>query len=251
MYERIGMVTSNNKGESMKIIDYYSSSDIYVKFLDEHGAVIHTTFTNFKRGEILNPYRPSYYGKGYLGEGFKPTRSDKSMSCWRNMLRRCYNEKFLELHPTYVDCHVCDEWLNFQNFHVWYNDNFYVFENMEMCLDKDILSKGNKLYSPDNCIFVPQFINKLFTTRTNDRGDQPIGVHMERGKFVAEYSVYDFENKSSKIQRIGVYDTSLEAFIAYKDMKELYIKAVAKKFENKLPEKLITAMKEYKVDIDD
>lgn len=24
-----------------------------------------------------------------------------------------------------------------------------------MCLDKDILNKGNKIYSPDNCIIAP------------------------------------------------------------------------------------------------
>ena len=251
MHERVGMIKYNNKNELMKIVKYNSSSDVYVKFLDDHGDIIHTTFTNFKRGEILNPYRKSYYGKGYVGEGFKPTKNDKSFSCWKNMLRRCYNENFLEAHPTYRGCVVCDNWLNFQEFYIWYNDNFYKFRDIEMCLDKDILVKGNKIYAPDKCIFVPQFINKLFTKRTNDRGIYPIGVHNEKGKYVAEYSNYDFENKISNIQRIGIYDTSFEAFLAYKDMKEHYIKAIANKFADELPEKLVNAMKNYTVNYDD
>ena len=34
-------------------------------------------------------------------------------------------------------------------------------------LDKDILVKGNKIYSPETCCFVPQDVNILFTKRTS------------------------------------------------------------------------------------
>lgn len=40
------------------------------------------------------------------------------------MLQRCYNNKQL----SYFDCEVCDEWLCFQNFAKWYEENYYEIE---------------------------------------------------------------------------------------------------------------------------
>ena len=87
------------------------------------------------------------------------------------MLRRCYDEKLHKKYPTYIDCKVCEEWLNFQNFAKWYYNNYYEIENEKICLDKDILHKGNKIYSPDNCVFVPNNINVLFVKSDKSRGD--------------------------------------------------------------------------------
>lgn len=68
------------------------------------------------------------------------------------MIKRCYNQKCLLKDNTYRGCSVCDEWLNFQNFGEWYDENYYEVPNEVMDLDKDILHKGNKIYSPDNCV---------------------------------------------------------------------------------------------------
>lgn len=78
------------------------------------------------------------------------------------MLERCYSARYQERKPTYKGCSVCDEWLNYQNFAKWYDDNYYEIKGEIMCLDKDILVKGNKIYSPENCVFVPNYINVLF-----------------------------------------------------------------------------------------
>ena len=96
---RIGLTYLNNKGELMTIVEYNNSSDIIVEFNDHMKTKVSTTFNNFKKGEVNNPYRPSYYNKGYIGEGFKPTKTDKSMECWTNMLKRSYNEKILKITP--------------------------------------------------------------------------------------------------------------------------------------------------------
>ena len=61
-----------------------------------------------------------------------------------------------------MDCSVYEGWHNFQNFAKWYEDNYYEIEEEQMHLDKDILVKGNKVYSPDTCVFVPETINGLF-----------------------------------------------------------------------------------------
>ena len=102
-------------------------------------------------------------------------------SSWSSMIKRCYNPKCLTKDYTYQDCSVCKEWHNFQNFAKWYDDNYYQVFNEEINLDKDILHKGNKIYSPENCIFVPKTINSLFTKSNRSRGKYPIGVDYNKG----------------------------------------------------------------------
>ena len=116
-----------------------------------------------------------------------------------------------------------------------------------MCLDKDILSKGNKIYSPNTCIFVPQNINILFTKRNKSRGNLPIGVcyHKQDGKYMSKCSFGDGQ------KYLGCYDTPQEAFQIYKEYKEKYIKEVADKYKEYIPQKLYETMYNYEVEIDD
>lgn len=159
------------------------------------------------------------------------------------MLERCYSKEFHKTHPTYKDCEVCEEWLNFQNFATWYIDNYYVVENQTMCLDKDILYKGNKIYSPDTCIFVPQEINTLFVKRNKSRGKYPIGVYYSKEK-------NKYRSMLGKTH-LGYFDTPEGAFNVYKKAKERHIKEIADKYKCDIPKKLYEAMYEYKVDIID
>jgi hypothetical protein len=115
-------------------------------------------------------------------------------------------------------------------------------------LDKDILIKGNKKYSPENCIFVPQRINYLFTKRDSRRGKYPIGVHYSNRdeKFVSQC----MDGKGNK-KGLGHYDTPLEAFQAYKVYKEKLIKQTAEEYKNKIPIELYNALINYIVEITD
>ena len=235
----------------MKIIAYRRNDDIDVEFQDEYHYVKNTTYTNFKRGNVKNPYDKDLFGIGYLGVGkYKCKRDNEDnlsevYETWMGMLRRCYfdDTKF----PAYYDrCIVCDEWHNFQNFAQWYDNNYYEIENEKMCLDKDILIKGNKIYSPDTCVFVPQSINSLFIKSDKARGDLPIGVTKEHKKYSAQCC-----NTLGIKRRIGIYNTSEEAFLAYKEAKEETIKMIADHYKNLIPEKLYNAMYEYEVNIND
>ena len=80
---------------------------------------------------------------------------------------------------------VCKEWMSYENFKNWFDNNYYEIDGEIMCLDKDILFKNNTIYSPKTCVFTPKRINNLFTKRQNDRGDYYIGVtyHKKTGKF--------------------------------------------------------------------
>ena len=136
--------------------------------------------TNCEKG-IKSPYSPSVYNKGYLGEGKYKTKVNgnrtKEYEIWKGVLRRCFSEKEKERNQAYMDITCCEEWLNFQSFAKWYNDNFYQIEGQRMELDKDILVKNNKIYSPSTCVFVPKRINLLFIKGDTRREYLPIGVH--------------------------------------------------------------------------
>ena len=97
---------------------------------------------------------------------------------WTSMLQRCYSEKYQTKKPTYRGCSVCDGWLLLSNFKVWFDVNY----REGMALDKDILVKGNKIYSPDTCRFVPQYINSLLCDSGAARGDLPLGVSAMKSK---------------------------------------------------------------------
>ncbi len=170
----------------------------------------------------------------------------KENQTWQNMKKRCYDKKYHNMRPTYKDCNLCEEWKCFTNFKEWYNKNYYKVDNERMCLDKDILIKGNKLYSPNTCIFVPARINSLFTKTNKKRGNLPIGVYSYKSKFKVQCN-----NKNGKRTFLGYYNTKEEAFNAYKEFKENVIKQIANEYKEKIPERLYNAMYNYKVEITD
>ena len=167
-------------------------------------------------------------------------------NAWRNMLMRCYDEKNFLKQPTYEDCTVCEEWHNFQNFAKWYDDNYYEVEGNSTQIDKDILVKGNKIYSPDTCCFVPQNINKLLTNSSVRRGLYPIGVISQNNQYGASCR----DGSGTRIH-LGLYKTPELAFEAYKIYKEESIKILAEKHYGLIPKNVYNALIEYKVEITD
>lgn len=148
----------------------------------------------------------------------------------------------------YVNCSVCDEWLCYLNYKIWFDENYYTVGDITMNLDKDILIKGNKIYSPNTCVFVPQNINKLFTKSNRTRGELPIGVYKVNG-YDDKYSSHF--NSCSKLVNLGTFNTIEEAFGTYKIAKENEIKRIADEYKGKIPQKLYDAMYNYQVEITD
>ena len=255
--DRIGEENYNNEGTLMRIVGYKNANDILIEFQDEYKVKVYTTYKSFKNGNIKNPYHKSVFNIGYLGQGkYKMSekgKHTKAYKVWTSMLERCYDPYYLNKEPTYIDCYVCKEWHNFQNFCKWWEENVYNCNNERMCLDKDILCKGNKIYSPENCIIVPQRINNLFTKSNATRGKYPIGVSWDKriNKFSANCGIYDKNENKSKVKRLGYYNSVEETFEVYKNFKEDYIKQVADEYYNIIPRELWKAMYEYEVEIDD
>ena len=253
--DRTGEEGYNNLGSKMIIKEYRSAKDIDVYFPEYNWVFEHTQYSAFKRGNIKCPYEPRYYGKGYLGEGkYKMSENGKhtyEYLIWHSMLMRCYDPKLHERNPTYKGCKVEDYLLNFQNMGEWIEDNYYEIPGEQMCLDKDILYKGNKVYSRETCIFVPKRINNLFTKKDNGIGDCPIGA---TPRVSGNYQVF-CSNGYGKLINLGTYTTKEEAFQIYKEHKEKVIKEVIDSYEGRIPEpfysKLKTAMYNYEVEITD
>ena len=165
---------------------------------------------------------------------------------WKRMLERCFSESFKQNRPTYKDVTCSKEWLLMTKFIEDVSKmKGYGFDGWQ--LDKDILVKGNKLYSKDDCCFVPQEINLLLTKCDNSRGEFPIGVcfHKRDGKFVAKLAI------NGKRKHLGLFSTPIEAFQAYKLAKEDQIKVVAEKWQHMLDNRVFQALMAYEVNIND
>ena len=246
--DRVGEENYNNQGCLMKIIEYRKSNDITVEFQDEHKYKTNSRYDRFKSGNIKNIYAPFLKCSCNVCLGNTTSKIDKknkkSYDVWNSMIQRCYLTTYQKRQPTYIGCSVCDEWLCFENFEKWFNENYYEIPNERVCLDKDILVKGNKIYSPSTCIFVPQNINTLFTKCNVNRGKYPIGVQLTKTKS----KPYRAEMRG---HYIGHFETTEEAFQAYKKVKEQHIKEIANEYKDKIPQKLYEALYAYKVEITD
>lgn len=169
----------------------------------------------------------------------------KCYELWKDMLSRCYNPHMLKRYPSYIGCSVCESWLVFSNFKRWYQKHH--LEGYD--LDKDILVKGNKIYSPKTCCFVPHKLNCTINRCQKSRGELPIGVHYDtqRQKFVASY------RRGMTHKFIGRYNTPSEAFKAYKIAKEQYIKELSERYfqEGKITKMVYDALMKYEVEITD
>lgn len=250
MTQRIGEISQNKYGTAMKIVEYINKNNIIVEFQDEFKYRTHTNYQAFKNKQVKNPYDKTIFNIGYIGDGqykayISTLQKTKEYQTWFEMMRRCYSDEFKQQRPTYSNSYTCDEWLNFQNFSEWFNDNYYEIGNETMCLDKDILSKRNKLYSPETCCFVPKTINTFYTKRDNDRGECVIGVSKINGTYKA-YCNNPFGKRVSK-----EFSTEYEAFKFYKHTKENFAKQLAEHYKNRIPLNVYEAMIAFEVEIDD
>ena len=148
---------------------------------------------------------------------------------------------------SYIKCMECGEWKCFQNFAQWYDENKYECDGEKMHIDKDILYKGNEIYSPETCIIVPKRINMLFIKRQNHRGNCCIGVSYKKqtNRYYASISI------EAKPVSLGSFNSEIDAFETYKTAKEKHIKNMADRYKDKIPKQLYEALYKYKVEITD
>ena len=239
---------SKNSG-CFTITSYLDSYNIGVKFVNTSFEML-THLGCIKNGNIKDPYIPSVYGVGVVGTKY-PTmingRNTKEYGLWQNMLTRCYNDTYKNKQPTYIDCEVSDNFKSYEYFYEWCNKQIG-FGVKGFDLDKDLLIKGNKVYSEDSCIFLPHEINSLLVKRTASRGEYLIGVYWSKTANAFKATVR--KNKGWQ-KHLGYFTTELEAFNAYKVAKESFIKEQANKWKSQIDPRAYNALMSYEVNIDD
>lgn len=91
---------------------------------------------------------------------------------WVDMVKRVHSKKYLLKYPSYDGCSIDEQWKKTSVFKNWMMGQNW--EGLE--LDKDILHFGNKVYSPETCVFVPEYVNSVLLMRDRCRGAFPVGV---------------------------------------------------------------------------
>ena len=245
--ELLGKEFETNSCGKCFIIDYKGSRDVLVMFYDP--IFIKTcNLSNLVAGRVQNPMFPSFYGRGFIGSGRYDYIHDKeAYYLWTRLLARAYNSNYHDKFPTYKDVEVSEGWWNFQNFAEWcYSQKFFTAKDdrgKSYQLDKDILVKGNKIYSSETCCFVPSEVNNLLLSSRANRGKCPIGVSRVRN--IDKFGAYVSGRYS------GNFNTPEEAFAKYKESKEARVKTVAEKWEGKIDDKVYQALLQWKIEITD
>ena len=156
------------------------------------------------------------YGVGINDADYvvKPTVNGKQTTCpayraWVDMLQRCYSAKFQLKNPSYLNTTICKEWESFMAFRAWWLNH----QVDSWQLDKDVLGiGGGNLYSPDTCIYIPNWINSFIINNGAGRGEWPIGVCYDKqtGKYKAQCR-HPFGNQ----EYLGLFSNPTDAYGAW------------------------------------
>lgn len=212
---KIGEKYKTKSFGTVEVITYKDCDNVEIRF-DSNGYTKWVSGGNLRKGEVKNDYQPTSNGVGYFGVGdYKCDLvggHSKVYAIWNGILRRCYNPQTEKMAGIYKGCYVAEEWHNFQNFAEWYTEKD---TGGRLAVDKDLLYLGNREYSPDKCLLIPQWLNNFTLTSTKSRGTCLVGSSLIKssGRY-RSYCLLD-----SRQVHLGVYSTELEAHNAWKSFK--------------------------------
>lgn len=219
------------KDKGAVLLEKVSNNKSKIKFL-ETGWVTEVYDINVERCEFRDRMQPSVSGVGY---GVLRNDSKKpSFKVWHNMINRCYSYDKIDKYITYEDCEVCDQWKNFRNFDAWYNNTYPETTEVKFELDKDMKYKGNRVYSPEHCIWIPKKLNQYIndvkgaSSVTGYKGVSPVnrkGVGVIEGKFEVRCA----DGKGKRVYLGTVTDLAIGSKM-YVDYKQNQLIILAKEY---------------------
>lgn len=236
--------SSNNFGDFI-VVDYVNNKDITVEFIAT-GYRTKTTTKEINQGKIADRLKPSVFGVGIIGNKYPTTinrKSTKHYVLWKSMLERCYGNSNHKPSVSYKSCSVNGDFKYYTYFYEWCNEQVGFKDGFN--LDKDLLTKGNKVYSESTCVFLPNEINLALSTKKSQRGESLIGVRKTKTGYQSRCNI------RGKNYSLGVFNTEIEAFNAYKQAKESYLKELANKWKDEIDTRAYNALMNYQVEITD
>ena len=243
----VGQTFLSNHSGYFIIIEYNNKKDVTVRFINT-GYITKTQLGSIRRGEVLDPYAPRVYGVGITGTKYPCSVNGsviKEYTVWADMLKRCYDPKEHARYPGYAGCTTSDNFRYYEYFYEWCH-NQIGFNNSSWHLDKDLLFKGNKVYSEDTCVFLPAEINTALTSANTIRGELPIGVqHSQAGNYISSYNLGGIHYHG------GTFYTVEDAFFHYKQAKEQYLQHLAYLWEPYIDPRAFLALMHYSVNMCD
>ena len=240
----IGQIFPQNCGDSLIVLEKTNKKQgihyLYKCQFLKYSCEVLARKDSIKYGIIVNYNKPIILNLGFLGIGKYNYKNNKNIyRIWYNLLTRCYNKN----HSHYKfygakGVEVCNEWLNFQNFAAWYEEQSkWNTNNYKLELDKDILCNifhlETKIYSPDTCLLIPSELNSYLA------GDNlNCGILNRDNKYQVKIS------RNKKQIYLGTYFTFKEAKIKYAKKKyEFWLEEINK---YNLPNKLKEIFLKYK-----
>ena len=250
----VGKVCKSKSSGDFKILKYNDTANVEIQFL-KTGFETVAQLGHIRNGNVKDPYSPSVYGVGVLGTKYLSKINGvktKEYMLWSGMLERCYSDINVcavskKKYSTYIGCEVSDKFKSYEYFYEWCHKQIG-FGNQDWHLDKDLLIKGNKVYSENTCVFIPTEINTVLIKCTASRGEHLIGVCWDKRHKAFKAQVG--KNKG-KQENLGFFKTELEAFNAYKKAKETFIKEQANKWKGRIDTRAYQALMNYTVEITD
>ena len=244
-----GKVCKSKSSGDFKILKYNNAKDVEIRFL-KTGFETTVGLGNIRNGRVKDPYSASVFGVGIVGTKYPSRvngRKTKEYVLWCNMFERCYSDTYKKKYSTYEGCGVSENFKSYGYFYEWCHKQIG-FDNESWHLDKDLLAKGNKVYSENTCVFIPAEINQILTKREALRGTHLIGVNWcKRGK---AFRATVRKNKGGQ-EHLGYFKTEIEAFNAYKTAKESFVKEQAEKWKDQIDPRAYNALMKYTVEITD
>lgn len=240
----VGQVRNTNEGGNFTVIEFHSATNVIIRHNDEHGHVAKVSSCQVRNGNIRNPFYPTLYGVAYMGVGKHKARIKgkivKHYSIWTSAVCRCYCPVRLEKTPSYSGCTLSKEFLCYQNFAEWYTS--HESYGLGYDLDKDLLVKGNKVYSAETCTMLPKELNLAIKDKFSKNSDLPTGVLINKiGGYTAGLK------RGLKGYHLGTFNTVEEASAAYVVAKEAYVKDVALEWKDKIEPRAFEALMNWTV----
>lgn len=219
---RVGETFHHPKYGEYSIVEYLNCEKVRIRF-SRTGYECYSSYNHIQNKEVKD-----YFHRGKYGACKGCSHTDReAYKTWSNMIYRCNNSK------GYSSASICDEWLDFSVFLSWYDAQY---KESHWHLDKDILSNGQGIYSPQTCCFLPPQINTFFAKHKKAKG---YSYNKRRKKYES------YCRDRGKYVHLGMYEDSHSARLAYLRYKRSLLEELIEPYLDRISVEIYNAMKQY------